>query len=321
MKTLSCKGFSSKDQLVLKSLIDLIIARTSDTWTYSDGDDSDVVIIDTDNLDDHDAVFRHLESRHTVAIEYTSDTTASSRLRLQKPLRAANLISVFNSVEARIANAEADESHTHDTLQPLASQEPTPEILTALDEGQAKYLSISAGDTTCFIDLPGNRYTCRGDLTLPAVLGASDRTVSTTPQVENLATTGEWRPYPALRWLLGTSLSNGELLRGINPNGQFKLHHWPPAEVPRAAPYTLSLCALLSREAGASIEEAGAQSGVARADIIGFINGAYLARAITTPAATKPTGAPVATEADTSAPSKPRGLFGKIRDRLMRKAR
>lgn len=61
MRLLSSEGLSPKDQLVLKSMVDLLSIRTDDRWKYVEGSlhvegtVGDVVLIDIDNLEDPSA--------------------------------------------------------------------------------------------------------------------------------------------------------------------------------------------------------------------------------------------------------------------------
>ncbi|TNE72449.1 MAG: hypothetical protein EP339_13565 [Gammaproteobacteria bacterium] len=313
MKTLSCKGLTDKDQLVLRSLVDLMISRTSDDWTYSEEGESDVVIVDTDNLSDPRNVIDEIEARNGVAIEYSnSNTSDTSRLRIQKPLRAANLISVFNSVESRLTRGEIpNTNNTGNTAGDTAG------ILDLISAGKATLLRVSSRDSSCVIDLSSCRYSIRGSLSLAELLVSPEKAITTLAPEEPQGHEDDWQPMPSLQWLVGMKLSGGELIGNLHAGSRFKLHHWPPADLAKLEPQAMTLSAILSRKSGATIDEVVAKSGIPDSDIIRFINGAYLAKAISIRA--------VSTDTEDDTPNRPeppsKGLFDMIRNRLTRKPR
>lgn len=318
MKTLSSKGLTEKDLLVLKSLVDLMMSRTSDTWEYADSENCDAVIIDTDNLHDSTAIIDEIEARHAVAIEYSTGASAGkTRFRIKKPLRAADLIAVFNSVEAGMAPKNGVKPSADD------DQPPAPGISSGRDSGtldllnglDSRFLKITACNCECLIDLANDRYHITGDIALDELLRSSGKSIalSTTSWIED-SYEPTWQSTPSLKWKLGIFLSDGELIKTLHSKSRFKLLRWPPSDIPRAMPTAMALSALLSRKSGATIEEALSETNVSSEEAIGFVNGAYLSGVLSVRAFNLDDHdqQPVKTE-------QTKGLFDKIRDRLKRK--
>lgn len=322
MKTISGRGLTSKDQLVLKSLIDLVITRTSYSWSYTDDESSDVAIIDTDNLSDPESIIGDLQRQKILAVEYSQSKSTKGQFYLPKPLRAATLIAAINSVEAVLDPSEQKPSHTDDGIDALESYllENTPDITSSVTSVLSNFtgsLAITSGNQRCLIDLAGDRYQISNGISLDELLKRPDKRVTPVNKNPDTSTPTNWQTSPSLRWKLGIHLSEGALVNSLHSSSRFKLLRWPPSDVPRSAsPYILNLCALLGRKSGATLEEIIAESKIPKADAVGFINGAYLARAISVRAFNSGDQAP--TKGSPSAPAN-QSLFAKIRDRLTRK--
>ena len=319
MKTLSSKGLTEKDLLVLKSLVDLMMTRTSDTWEYAEIGNCDAVIIDTDNLENSTAIIDEVETRHAVAIEYSTVASAGkTRFRIKKPLRAADLIAVFNSVGAGLAPKNGAKPSTADDQPPAQSGTSSGRgsgILDLLNSPDSRFLKITASDCECVIDLANDRYHITGDVALNEVLLSSGKSIalSTTSSLQE-SYEPSWQGSPSLRWKLGIFLSDGELIKTLHSKSRFKLLRWPPSDIPRAMPTAMALSALLSRKSGATIEEALSKTNVSSEEAIGFVNGAYLSGVLSVRA--------INLDDHDQKPVKTghtKGLFNKIRDRLKRK--
>ncbi|MGF2736432.1 hypothetical protein [Marinobacter sp. DUT-1] len=317
MKTLSSKGLTEKDLLVLKSLVDLMMSRTNDTWEYAESENCDAVIIDTDNLQNSTAVIDEIESRHAVAIEYSTGANAgNARFRIKKPLRAADLIAVFNSVEAGLTPTNATTpAQVQNTQSPTKTatkgDSGLPDLLGNSD---LRFLTVETPQGQCLIDLVNNRYELTGDLSLEELLQDSEKKISLNEppgHQDDLDT--NWRTAPSIKWKLGIFLSEGALIKNLHSKSRFKLLRWPPSDIPRALPSAMALSALFSRKSGATIEEASSETNVSPEETVGFINAAYLSGVLSVRAFNLGEHHLPAQTAHS------RGLFDKIRDRLKRK--
>ncbi|WP_372987328.1 hypothetical protein [Marinobacter sp.] len=320
MKTLSSKGLTEKDLLVLKSLVDLMMSRTSDTWEYAESDNCDAVIIDTDNLENSTAIIDEIEARHAIAIEYSTGASAGkTHFRIKKPLRAADLIAVFNSVEAGLAPRNGAQPSAADNdkppAQPGISSGRDSGILDLLNGPDSRFLIITANNCECVIDLTNDRYQITSDVAFDELLRSSEKSI-TLSTASGLQESFEpsWQSAPSLRWKLGIFLSEGELIKTLHSKSRFKLLRWPPSDIPRAMPTAMALSASLSRKSGATIEEALSATNVSTEEAIGFVNGAYLSGVLSVRAFNLDDHGQKTAKAEHT-----KGLFDKIRDRLKRK--
>lgn len=312
---------TNKDQLVLKSLIDLVITRTRHNWSFTDDDSSDVAIVDTDNLTAPEKIIGELQRQRILSIAYSQTNPTGGQFYLPKPLRAATLIAVINSVETALAKENPPDSRAAEATDPLDPLESylrrnTPETTTSVTNVLSNFtgsLVITSENQRCLVDLTGDRYQITNGASLDELLKSPGKRVTSLNRNADTETPENWQKSPSLRWKLGIHLSEGLLVNSLHSSSRFKLLRWPPSDVPKSAPFILNLCALLGRKSGATIDEIVAESQIPVAEAVGFINGAYLARAISVRAFNS------ADQPSTKAPrpeTANRGLFERIRDRL-----
>lgn len=295
-----------------------MMSRTSDTWEYAESDNCDAVIIDTDNLENSTAIIDEIEARHAVAIEYSTVASAGkTRFRIKKPLRAADLIAVFNSVEAGLTPTKAT-TPTQVNNTPSRTKTATngdsglPDLLSNSD---LRFLTVETPQGQCLIDLVNNRYELIGDLSLEELLQDSEKKIFLNEppgHQDDLDTT--WRTAPSIKWKLSIFLSEGALIKNLHSKSRFKLLRWPPSDIPRALPSAMALSAVFSRKSGATIEEALSETNVSSEEAIGFVNGAYLSGVLSIRAFNLDDHDQKPVETGHT-----KGLFNKIRDRLKRK--
>ena len=166
------------------------------------------------------------------------------------------------------------------------------------------------GAPTLWID-PVNR-TWHGPATLKAVAAHFEGTW----QREDFHTPdpGEWnreaeaagpaQPLSRLHWMGGLVTGRGELLPGLDPDGQYRLRKWPQTE--REYPKHFRIATAMMK-GPASVSEVAEASGVAREDVCDFVN----ANLATGYAEFVPPPAPE----PEAPPPKPSGLFGRMRGR------
>ncbi|MBO6851077.1 MAG: hypothetical protein JJ867_11535 [Marinobacter sp.] len=322
MKTLSSVGLSTKDETVLKALVDLLGPRTRESWVYSSERRADAVILDTDNTQEASRWLAEQDAGVSTSIAYSGGVSSlPAQHYLTKPLRAADLIAVLNTIVDRpvtaasanpAAVAGAAASATED---PGAAEGQTP--AQQLSDRPSGYVQITAagetlvfdrGQRLCQSSLPPERLRdwLHGEPADFAITWGEDPVASPGND-----TGGNWRPDRDLLWALGLHGSRGRLLRQLDPASRFKLLRWPDPALLRLAPYCVSLCALLSRKSGVTLDEIAAVSDVPRADAVSFMNAASLT-GILTVRTVKIDGDSPRRVAEASQ----RGLFAKIRSRL-----
>ena len=118
------------------------------------------------------------------------------------------------------------------------------------------------------------------------------------------AALGAAQPLSRLRWLGGLVSGGGQLLPGLDPDGQYRLKKWPQTE--REYPKHFRIATAMMK-GPASVAEVAEASGVPREDVCDFVN-ANLATGYA-----EPVTAPMP-EPDAPSP-KPAGLFGRMRGR------
>lgn len=115
------------------------------------------------------------------------------------------------------------------------------------------------------------------------------------------AALGAAQPLSRLQWYAGLVAGKGTLLHGSNPDGRYKLGKWPQTE--REFPKHFRLATTMMK-GPATIDEIAAASGVARDEVIDFIN----ANLVSGFAELDSEAAPEPAET-----SKSSGLFGRLR--------
>ena len=119
------------------------------------------------------------------------------------------------------------------------------------------------------------------------------------------ATIGDAQPLSRLQWLGGLLSGRGALLRGLDPDGKFRLLKWPQTE--REYPKHFRIATAMMK-GPATVAEVAEASGVPKEDVADFVN-ANLA----TGYAESSSDAPPQPEAPANKPAG--GLFGRMRGR------
>jgi hypothetical protein len=112
---------------------------------------------------------------------------------------------------------------------------------------------------------------------------------------------GQPQPLARLQWFGGLLAGKGALLPGHDPHGRYKLSKWPQTE--REFPKHFRIATAMMK-GPATLDEVAAASGVPLPEVIDFVN----ASLVTGYAEFVPERPPEPTE-----PSKPGGLFGRLR--------
>lgn len=320
LRFISSLGLSTKDETVLRALVDLLGARTHESWAYSAPDEADVLLLDGDNAN---AVVvwesRYLGKNESTIVYSSSKASVPMPVRrhLTKPLRAADLIAHLNALnhaaspEAASAPAET-ELHSNDDTIPATS---LPQTIFDTKKG---FLTIALSD--CALTLNRDERSCVMTGTLEQIVKELSARQGELPvsftlhKPEALSATSVWLGDRSILWQLSLSMSNGKLLKQLGTNDALRLTRWPPPSLLKGSPELLNLCALLSRPSGVTFSEASQQLKLSDSELAGFINAVAICGMLVYDSAPQARGErPVA--AGESEPTA-KGLFARLRSRL-----
>lgn len=293
---------------MLKSLIDLLGARTSEEWLYRDDVPADALLLDIDNPD---AVATWKTKPETVrrnTIAYSKDEhNFSIARRLAKPLRAAELIAVLKDIEQTADSTPAPAAPSEmKTLAECAARHSDGAMRLAcgdhevvLDRNRQQFCSSEHGDAlAALLTHPFSEYQI---------------TYGTAAEVPADSSV-KWQDPKALLWLIGQCGSHGRLISDIDRGGQFRISRWPGFGAVRPSHKVLSLCSLLTRNNAMGIDEIRSVSGFPEFDVVAFLNAAFLTGILVVQRgdAHKPENEAAKPEVSTER----KGLLAKIRSRL-----
>lgn len=311
MKYLSSIGLSSKDETVLKSLIDLLGARTADEWHYRDDAAVDALLLNTDDPDAVATWQTKPESIRRKTIAYSSGEPGFAvARRLAKPLRAADLIAVLNGIEQ--ATDEAADIEVESPARGLTT------LADCIAQQNDRLLRLACGDREVVIDRNRQQF-CSSESgeSLAALLtcgideyqisSGADVTVPSSPSVR-------WQDEKAVFWLIGEHGSHGKLIDGVDRNGRFRITRWPGFGPVRPSHKTFSLCSLLTRKNPMSLEGIRAATGLPEFEVIAFVNAAFLTGILVVEQGVEGRAGNGAAKPEVSTERK--GLLAKIRSRL-----
>lgn len=311
MKYLSSIGLSVKDENVLKSLIDLLGARTSEEWLYRDDVPADALLLDVDNPEAIAAWKMKPETvrRNTIAYSNSEPGFALTR-RLAKPLRAAELIAVLKDIE------QANDDLTEPAVRTEVSEVTT--LAGCVARHREGAMRLACGDREVIIDRHRQQF-CSSESgeSLAAMLThpLSEYRISTGSEVRlPPEAPGRWQDQKAVLWLVGQCGSHGKLLDGIDRGALFRVSRWPGFGPVRPSHKVLSLCSLLTRKRALGIADIMAATGLPEFDIIAFVNAAFLTGILEIQSGDVARPETGATKPEASTERK--GLLAKIRSRL-----
>lgn len=319
LKTLASVGLSSKDETVLKSLLDLFGTKTRDHWVYANWDHADAIVLDMDNSEAVAQWHNSDEMRRRIPIALSGEVSSlSESYHLPKPLRAAPLISVLNLiVENGHHSATAQFRGPEQGSAPDdADVDQADSLAQRIKSCDARFVRVAFHRGKLFLDRQ-NRL-CATSLSLEQLSGliaelSEDVEISESESVFPDEEAGmEWVADKPFLWLIGISGSEGRLLAGLAPDSRLRLLRWPSPVLIRRSQDFMTLCALMSRKSGITLDEIVVSSEVSRDRAIAFINAASLIGSITAVTAN-------AESSQSRAPSSSgvsKGLLAKIRSRL-----
>jgi len=242
--TLSAIGVGPKDQMVMRSLLNLAGGRGgSQSWSFSDSVGGDVALVDIDNPDGED-VWKQLTQRGQRVIALTRQKDFPARFRLLKPLRSREFLKLITALAAGELDdrpdparqgdvkAEAEsiwqaidvgEQHGHFTLAEHLRRQTWTKPVVITHPGWPLLL-IDPGSGAWFFD--GSI----GDLAPPMFAepmpSAAGIPVSNSELVDRVQGHRQ-RPLSELKWFAGLAQSRGRLHPDLLGDVQFMLTQVP----------------------------------------------------------------------------------------------
>ncbi len=99
--SVTCAAMNEKDVALIKSLLGIVGRGQGAEWSYVEGPDADVVIVDTEERSGMTAL-KSGKSRAMVAYASPDKTLIPNTFALTKPARARDLMEVLAAIQRRL---------------------------------------------------------------------------------------------------------------------------------------------------------------------------------------------------------------------------
>lgn len=238
-RTLTACGLALRDEILVKSVLQVTASRLSSAWRYVDGFDCDVALREPGTAVGADGG-RSANTRAPifVTLKRGARTSSSSLTTLHWPLRVSELVDLLNHFSAPDGRRLASNSPTLETVGEAAKTVHSPLVsalwaLTQGTSGQFAYAALALGGTTIFIDLTRRIFRSKNELS-PDAIGALAR-LTMAPCVNKISAE-DWnvidsgfqtQPLDALLWSCGMHGPASGLLPWLQGANAFALRQWP----------------------------------------------------------------------------------------------
>lgn len=333
--SLTCLSGSEHDELLLKSLLNIMGHRPRTEWIYQEQLTApvDVLIVDCDgNRSSLQEIRSHHKTRHIVA--YTASTPpAGFDDSLHKPLRAKDLLALLERIEPALVSINPGPNIT--TPDQPAAPATTKSSLKLLDD--IIHIAIEHKSGMILVDLQGET----------AIIDCVKRKALTTPEffrsafIPGMMHSVRWAeqaaPHPAgLRVMsltdffydLTVKQPPAKLAKGLDEDAEFHIRQWPALSNSANSKAMIQAAAYFSKHKS-TLRKAAADLSMSINELTGFINAVHgqnllvysLANNNNYAASSAPP-APVPEQVVAAPVEKPAsggglgGLFGRIRKKL-----
>jgi hypothetical protein len=282
--TLTSVGLSLRAELRLKSLLEVVNARTTDHWSFVEQGDAHVAICDPDSALSSVTMKRSAATRFISLVEDVSHVTAGTSV-IRDPIRASDLIELLNLVSSTLS-CEAPQREwaalvsATNTVVDGRDVFPVAVALRGLAraKGQAAYV-LQAGAFEMHV-MPAARIVQLlepvdekglSGLAAPGV----PISIRELPAMQAPGLVAETRKLDELLWGLGLHGERSRLLPELPVNAAFKLRRWPDFGRIEHTPDHLKLASRLVRQKATVLELAMA-AGLPVSNVNSFINACCL---------------------------------------------
>lgn len=284
---ITTRGLSPTQDLVLRSLIELLPGRTREDWGYSDDENADVMIIDVESTVGGKIWERYStqDRKHCVVAVVNEASTLGVQYSITKPIRFRGLLDVLDNIStSRRWLSEAGHNNGWQLKDEQVVVAPSHykllEILISKKLGHA--MRVSVGDVDLFVvDSAQNRCYLLADIErVYEACTSYEVEIRTQPetqqQIELPLRSTQLFSLESFRWNVGLNAFGGKLLPEIANWRGYQLNHWPNFgglnHLPGVHP---QLAAYLSAGPG-TVDSISETLGLNKSEVIDFLNACYL---------------------------------------------
>lgn len=290
-------AFRISDQLELNRFISLfaaVPARLKHTWKITDINDASVVVVDANEPGSSYFLETCRDSAAALPLVYADNNWLRADWFLAKPVRAASLVDVLNSIGARLQAPDKPAAAPNTKLSLVQNAEPSNEgfmpqpLCALLDAAQrTRHSRVMLQDQPVFyidrldqqIALPVERLINRSQPQLNRLdfkhyeqfrleeLGAIDWQRQAHDECILMS-------FDAFRWLVYQSLSDGVLHPDISDNTTIRLSQFPNfSQLPHSPTHVLLASHLIKQ--GGNLATIVERTKLQRDMVVGFINASH----------------------------------------------
>jgi hypothetical protein len=271
-RKLTTVGLPLRDDLLIRSLVQVIGSRTVDDWTFYDGFEADVALCNPSSNLSGIALRRAEQSAGLtcVSVIHDGEDSLPGTKVLHAPIKSTEFIALLNDVSHSAGRIQHPAAHADDVRSVANAlhelmQTKSPE-LHAVECGTVTVFVVPASRTLYaaapLAETDVRQWLGKHPLRIDHMQEASARLVATA---ENR------RDLDGLLWRLGLEGNDGTLLSGLPESAKFHLKRWPDFGRLAHQAFHFRMAALLSRGAY-TIEELAAASKHVEDDVRAFVN-------------------------------------------------
>lgn len=330
--TLTTIGLSLHDDLLIKSLLQIVNARTRDHWHFHDDMESDVALCDPESA--LVSLVQKYSQRNgnprCISLVHEDAAPIRGTSVLTAPVRAADFIAMLDSVSISLASAaQASSALPHGDMSGANSvgAQPSSFGLVMHDlfaQASNDVYRIDSANVTLHV-IPATRVwllvqPLEEEEISQLLRSPADLTLTrlSRDHAQRLLSDDRINPYPveSLLWRAGLQGTQDRLLPGLPHDARFALRRWPDFGRLKHEQAHFRMAALLTR-APHDLDELASASAQTREVALGFINACALCDLITVrPAAPRATTVSATAASFDRPSSRYAGIFRSIRGAL-----
>lgn len=276
-RKLTTVGLPLRDELLIRSLVQVIGTKTVDEWTFQESFDADVALCNPNSNLSGVALRRAEQSgaMTCVSVVHDGDAPLPGTRVLHAPIKSTEFITLLNDISHSVGQVRhAEPEHAAETHDGHSLAEALHDLMRtksadihAVERPGAAIFVAPAARALYALALPT-------EAQMQEWLGARDVRVRRVDELtaRRIAGNSEDRhDLDALLWRVGLEGTAGAPLHGLPAGATFKLKRWPDFGRLKHQAFHFRMAALLSRGAY-TIEALAAASGHDRGETCAFVN-------------------------------------------------